>query len=113
MALLDLITGLGSEEEVGGSVGVKRAKETLFCDTIPEENHALAGILLIDKTHFIDSVGGIVQEGQEVIKDPRLIGDPFMGASVEVEHHAGERFSGSSKTVFISFPRLLDFARSL
>ena len=113
MAFLDLVSGFGSEEEVSGSVGIKGAKETPFCDTIPEENHTLAGILLIDKTHFIDPVGGIVQESQEVIKDPRLVGDPFMGASVEVEHHAGERFSGSSKTVFISFPRLLDLTRSL
>ena len=113
MAFLDLITGFGSEEEVSSPVGVKGTENTAFCDAIPKENHALAGILLIDEAHFIDPVGGIVKECQEVIKDPRLSGDPFMGASVEVEHHAGERFSGSSKTVFISFPRLLDLTRSL
>lgn len=62
MAFLDFVAGLGSEEEVACAVGVQRAKDTPFCDTIPEENHALAGIFLIDEAHFIDAAGGIVKK---------------------------------------------------
>jgi hypothetical protein len=60
VAFLDLVTGFGSKEEVGGSVRVKGAEDPAFCDAIHEESHALEGILLIDKDHLIDPVGGVV-----------------------------------------------------
>jgi len=60
MAFLDLVSGFGSKEEVGGSVGVKGAEDSSFCDAIPEESHALEGIFLIDQYHLIDPVSGVV-----------------------------------------------------
>jgi hypothetical protein len=60
VAFLDLITGFGSVEEVSGSVRLEGAENTAFRDAIPEESHALGGILLIDEHHFVNPVGGIV-----------------------------------------------------
>ena len=60
MAFLNLFSGIWGVEEMSGSIGVKGTEDPVFCDAIPEENHALEGILLIDKDHLVDFVGGIV-----------------------------------------------------
>jgi hypothetical protein len=70
MTFLDLVAGFGSVEEVGGSVRVKGAEDPALSDAIPEESHALEGILLINKNHLVDPVGGVVKKHQKVVKDP-------------------------------------------
>ena len=60
MTFLDLFSRFGGVEEMSGSIGVKGAEDPVFRDAIPEENHALEGILLIDKHHFVDPVGGVI-----------------------------------------------------
>ena len=62
MAFLNLFSGIWGVEEMSGSIGVKGTEDPVFCDAIPEENHALEGILLIDEHHFINPVGCIVHE---------------------------------------------------
>ena len=98
---------------MSGPVGVEGAENPSFFDAIPEESHTLAGILLIDETHFVDPVGGIIQEHEKIIKDSRLVRDPFVRAAVEVKHHAGEGFSGASGAMLVAFPCFIDFSGGL
>lgn len=88
-------------------VGIKGAEDPPLGDAILKELHALAGVFLLDQGHFVDSVGGIVKKGEEVVEDSRLSGEPFMGAAVQVKHHADERLPGTAKTVFIPLTSLL------
>lgn len=60
MAFLDFPSGFWGKEEVSGPVGVKGAEDASFLDTISKENHTLASVLLINKAHFVDSIGGVI-----------------------------------------------------
>jgi hypothetical protein len=60
MTFLDLFSRFGGVEEMSGSIGVKGTEDPVFRDTIPEESHALEGVLLIDKDHLVDPVGGVI-----------------------------------------------------
>lgn len=62
MAFLDFFAGFGGVKEMGSSIGVERAENPVFFDAIPEEKHAIVSILFIDKAHFVDAVGSIVQK---------------------------------------------------
>jgi hypothetical protein len=113
MAFLDLFSGFWGEEEVSGSVRVKGAEDPAFRDAIPEESHALEGVFFIDKHHLINPVGSVVQKHQKVIKDPREVLDPLVGAAVEMKHHTDERFSWAADPVFVASACFIDLPGSL
>ena len=79
---MDSSLRFGGKKEMARPIRVKGAEDAPLGHAILKENHALAGIFFIDQGHFVDPVGGIVKEGEEIVKDPRLGGDPFMGAAV-------------------------------
>ena len=113
MAFLDFFASLGRVEEMRRSIGVERAENPVFCDAIPEEKHAIMGIFFIDETHFVNAVGGIVHQREQVIEDSGLRGDPFMGAAVEMKHHAGQGLSGPFLAVFVPLTCFINFAGGL
>ena len=69
MAFQDFLTGLGSEEEVGSSIGIQGAEDSVCGDTVVKKAHTAECIFFIDELHVIDFACGIIHQDKEVEKD--------------------------------------------
>ena len=64
VAFLDRAAGLGSEEEMTGSVRIQGAEDAVTGDTVSEEAHTTQGIFFFDEFHVIDFTGSVVHQDE-------------------------------------------------